>query len=83
MDNIFIYYFIPTFVEAHSRSTWSVRPCYTYASMSSFQTKDHRPRSSITTFTNFCYMLHINRWRHHYTNELLNKYYYTYSYTWR
>ena len=47
MDNIFIYYFISIFVEAHSRSTWSVRPCYTYASLLFKQkiiARDHRSR---------------------------------------
>ena len=40
---------------------------------SSVKTKDHRPRSSITTSTNALFP-HINRWRrsHHYTNEFLN-----------
>ena len=40
-------YFISTFVEAHSRNTWSVRPCYIYASLLFFFkqkiiARDHR-----------------------------------------
>ena len=46
-----------------------------------FFSKDHRPRSSITTSTNSWYMLHINRWRHHCTNELVNKVIFIYIYT--
>ena len=54
MDNIFVNYFISTFVEARSRNTWSVRPCYTYASLLS-QTKDHRSRHPQTL--NICCIL--------------------------
>ena len=67
-----INYIISIFVEAHSRNTWSVRPCYTYALLLFKQkiiARDHRSRHPQTFI-----FLHINRWRcsHHYTNEFLN-----------